>query len=371
MRIWRSARCVRWPARLTIALLLAGLPPTSAGDDLRDLVEEVLDQNAREISILGEPIRAALSQLGEQSGLRFVLDESAVHWMPYGERTRVSLVIDGITLRQGLRQMFDGLGLAMRTVDDKVRVEPAPVLDRLGRRLSYDEMRLLQNLAAKNWAELEEASKVVQFRGLTGSDLRPSLEAAIAQVQAPNALRELEAATESLGWHWIPQGQMIVAYSRTEDVWYRLQREVDLNYQNAPLDDVLIDLGNRVGVTVLFEAGVLDRIQAQNRTIDLIHPRTTPLQTFERICGATGTCFDVLEHGVLIGRPGDETGATDAATPARRGTARVVAVLRVPVGQDGTTVEFPFYEDTVPPEFLRLLDQKLPVVLDGLRRGGN
>jgi len=350
-------------------LILASLTPGGAAEDLRDLVEEALDQNAREISILGQPIRTALTQLGEQTGLRFVLDESAVDWMPYGQRTRVSLVINDITLRQGLRQMFDGLGLAMRVVGDKVRVEPAPVLDRLGRRLTYDEMSLLQNLAARKWAQLDESAKTVQFRGLTGSELRQSLESAISQVRAPNALRELESATQSLGWYWIPEGHTVVVYSRTEDVWYRLRREIDLDYRNAPLDDVLIDLGNRVGVTVMFEAGVLDRIQAHERTVDLVHRRTTPLQTLERICGATGTCFEVLEHGVLIGKPTDESARPAVGGAMRRGAARVVAILRVPVGQDGTTVEFPFYEDAVPPEFLRLLDEKLPAVLEELRRG--
>ena len=363
MQIISPTRSFSWAAILLILyFMIAAFPTTAPADDLRDLVEEVLDQTAQNITIMSLPIRQALVQLGEQTGLRFMLDESAVAWMPYGERTRVSIAIDGITYRQGLRQMFDGLGLGISVVGDKIRIEPAPVLDRLGRRLNIHEMHLLQKLALRQWSELDDETRTVQFRGLTDPDLTEMLERAIAQVRAPNALYQLEAATQSLGWHWVPDDQSIVIYSQTEDVWYRLERKIDLNYQGAPLDDVLIDLGQRVGVTVLFEAGVLDRIQANQRAVDLIHRDTTPFQTLERICGATGTCFEVQDYGVLIGTP---TGPG----PMRRSTeARIVAILRVPVDDDGTSVEFPFYEDDLPLEFRNLLERKLPVVIEELQR---
>jgi hypothetical protein len=61
-------------------------------------------------------------------------------------------------------------------------------------------------------------------------------------------------------------------------------------------------------------------------------------------------------------RPGLRT----PAAPAAEG--RIVAILRVPVGDDGTTVDFPFYEDNVPPEFRRLLDEKLPLVISELQQ---
>lgn len=352
-----------WAAALLILYFsIVALPTAAPADDLRDLVEEVLDQTAQNVTIVALPIRQALVRLGEQTGLRFVLDESSVAWMPYGERTRVSIAIDGITYRQGLRQMFDGLGLSISVVGDKIRVEPAPVLDRLGRRLNIHEMHLLQDLAHRQWSELDDETRAVQFRGLTDPDLSKMLERAIAQVRAPNALYQLEAATQSRGWHWVPDDKSIVIYSQTEDVWYRLERKIDLNYQGAPLDDVLIDLGQQVGVTVLFEAGVLDRIQANQRTVDLIHRDTTPFQTLERICGTTGTCFEVQDYGVLIGTP------AGPGHSHRQAAARVVAILRVPVGDDGTSVEFPFYEDDLPPEFQNLLDRKLPVVIEELRR---
>lgn len=352
-----------WSVTLvTVWLCSLTLTAAAPADDLRDLVEEVLDQVVEDIQITERPIRAALTELGERTGLRFTLDASAVSWMPYGERTKVSIVIQGVTLRQGLRRMLEGNGLAMRVVDDKVRVEPAPVLDRLGRRLCINEVRLLQELAEKQWADLDEQTRAVQVRGIPTPDARRLLEQAVTQVRADNAQRQLDAATEALGWYWVPQEKSILVYGRTEDIWYRLYRPIDLSYVGVPLDDLLIDLGNRVGVTVLFEANVLERIRAGERAVDLIHPNTTVLQTLERICGATGTCFEVEEYGVMIGTAGNH------GLPARAAAGRIVALLRIPVGDSGTTIDFPFYEDNLPPEFEQLLERKLPVVIEELQR---
>ncbi|MFH1747626.1 MAG: hypothetical protein ABIG44_11340 [Planctomycetota bacterium] len=350
---------------LSLGCLTVATASLTVAGDLRDLVEEVLDQVVDDVRITRQPIRAALTQLGEQTGLRFTFDEHALEFMPYGERTRINVTVQGIALRQGLRRMLDGIGLTMRVVDDKVHIEPAPVLERLGRRLSIEEVQLLQMLESKHWNELDEHTRTVRVRGIYDPDAQQTLDQAIARVRASNALHQLDAATEALGWYWIPQETGLLVYSRTEDVWYRLERQINLNYLGVPLDDMLIDLGSRVGVTVLFEANVLERIRAAERAVDLVHTNTTVLQTLERICGTTGTCFEVQEYGVMIGAS-DNNGAS-----VRAPAGRVIAVLRVPVGDDGTTIDFPYYEDNLPPEFRHLLERKLPVVIDELRRRQN
>jgi len=359
-----------WLSWMAPALCLALNGPLAQAVDLRDLVEEVLDQPAEGVEIGPLPINQALEQLGERTGLRFELDAQAIACMPYGENTRISLAFSGLTVRHGLRQVFDGLGLAFEVVDDEVRVVRGPVLERLGRRLAIEEVRTLQQLATHKWSDLDPKWRQLQFRGVKDANAAATLQNAIAGVIAANAVRQLEAATQSLNWLWTPQDTSILVYSQAEDVWSRLQRPISLNYHGLRLDDLLIDLGERIGVTILFESGVLERIQADDRAVDLVHQNTTVLQTLERICGATHTCFEVQDYGVLIAMPADSERPglrTPPAPPAVE--CRVVAILRVPVGDDGTTVDFPFYEHNVPPEFRRLLEQKLPVVIDELRKG--
>jgi hypothetical protein len=352
----RAARAI-----ITILALAAWAAAPATAHELQDLVEEALDQRLADVRIEQTPLRTALTELSERTGLRFALDPQTAGLMPYGERTRVSITLAGVTLREGLQHLLDGLGLAMRVEGDRLVIEPAPVLDRLGRRLRVTEVQLLQKLAANQWSELDEDTRTVQFRNVYGPKPQETLEETLRQVREPNALRQLESATQMLSWYWRPHEEIILIYSRTEDVWLRLERPVSLDYRGMRLDDVLIDLGRRVGTTILFEGGVLERIQAGERSVDLVHHNTTVLQTLERICGATGTCFQVMDYGVLIGS--DET-----PLPPRASTARVIAVLRVPVGTDGTTVDFPFYEDNLPPEFEQLLDEKLPAVLEELRQ---
>jgi hypothetical protein len=363
----RAARCSFLAAMLP-AMCLALAAPRARAVDMRDLVEEALDQPAEGVHIEALPIGEALAKLGEKTGLRFELDDQAIAWMPYGENTRVSLAFSGLSVRQGLRQVLDGLGLAFEVAGDKVRVIPGPVLVRLGRRLAIEEVRTLQQLATHQWSNLDEKWRQLQFRGIKAPDAASTLETAVAGVIAANAVRQLEAATQNLDWLWAPLDTSILVYSKAEDVWSRLQRPISLNYHGLRLDDLLIDLGERIGVTVMFEAGVLERIQADNRAVDLVHQNTTVLQTLERICGATHTCFEVQDYGVLIAMPVDTERPGLRSPPAPPAESRIVAILRVPVGDDGTTVDFPFYEDNVPPEFRRLLDQKLPVVINELQR---
>lgn len=343
------------------ALLAAG---TAGAQTLRDLVEQVLDQQIEDVSIEGVPLPEALARLGDQTGLVFVMDRAVMDAMPYGEQTRVSIDLRDLPIRQALRRAFDGLGLSMRVEEDRLYVEPSPVLERLGRRMTIEEVRRLGELAGRRWSELPAERHTVRFQGLPQPDAQAVLETALAGAPGDNALQQLEAATRSHGWCWVPQGGELVVYPRSEDVRRRLERTVDLDYRGVPLEQVLVDLGQRVGVTMSFQTGVLERLLASQRKVDLVHRGTTVRQTLERLCGSTGISYDLAADAVVISLPGAAPGG------ARVPSGRVVAILRVPVGEDGTAVEFPFYEDNLPEEFSRLLEHKLPLVLEELRRRG-
>jgi hypothetical protein len=348
------------PAILATALL--ALTTASAGaQDLRDLVEAALDERiTSRVEIEEQPVRAALRELEGATGLRFELDPHAVDWMPYGAQTRISIALQDVSVRQALGRIFDGLGLQMRVADDVVVVEPAPALDRLGRRLTLDEVKLLQTLAAAPWDALRDAPPI-RFRLPPGEDYRSILEAEIAAGAAVPAIDQLETATRNLGWYWVPEGSEIVVYSQSENIAQRLERPLDLHYRRMPLDEMLLDLGRRVGVTFQFEPGALQKVDASARQVDLIQ-RSMPLrQVLELVCGNTGLWYEVTEAGVYIG-------AAPSAEESRANRPKIVAILRVPVGEDGTTIDFLLREDELPVEFAELRDRKLPEVIELLRQ---
>lgn len=353
-------RGVRWVAGC--GLVLGALVWSAPAQGLRDLVEAALDQRITErVEISERPVRDVLFELEQRTGLHFLLDDLAVEWLPYGEQTRLALVLDDVSVRQALTRIFDGLGLRLRVDRDRVVVEPGPVLDRLGRRPTLEEVTLLQRLSSQPWPALPPEQRSVEFRLPLTPDPRVALERALAAAPAGVALAQLEAATAGLGWLWVPSGSAIQVYSRSEDVQQRLDRPLDLSYRRRPLDELLLDLGRRIDILVHFEPGALQRVAARERYVDLVQRGTTVRQVLELLVGRTGLWYEVAEDGIVVGAVAQE------ATGRPGGEARVAAILRVPIGTDGTTIDFLIREDELPAEFRELLDRKMPQVLELLR----
>ena len=348
-----------------LLVVLAGSLPLAA-QPMRDLVEAALDQKvAQKIEISEQPIGEALAGLEKATGLHFELTPNALEGMPAGDQTRLSIVMQDMSVRDALRRIFDGLGLALRVDNGKVIVEPAPVLDRLGRRLTVEEVGLLQKLAAGPWSSLKPGDFTVEFRLPPKGDPQKAFDQAMKEGPATSVLAKLEEVTQGMGCLWVPSGHKIVIYGREEDVQQRLDRPLDLNYRKMPLDQLLLDLGKRIGITVHFAPGVLRNVDARERNVDLIQRGMSARQALELIIGNTGLLYSVVEDGIVVSAPPTSGPQPDSGTESK---GKVVAILRVPVGSDGTTIDFLIREADVPAEFKDLFKQKLPQVIEILRK---
>jgi hypothetical protein len=350
-----------------LLVVLAGSLPVTA-QPMRDLVEAALDQKvAQKIEISERPIREALTALEKATGLHFELAPNALEGMPAGDQTRLSLVIADMSVRDALRRIFDGLGLALRVDNDKVIVEPAPVLDRLGRRLTIEEVGLLQKLAAGPWSSLKPEDFAIEFRLSPKGDPQKAFEQAMREGPAASALAKLEEVTQGMGALWVPKGHTIVIYGREEDVQQRLDRPLDLSYRKTPLDELLLELGKRIGITVHFQPGVLRNVDARERNVELVQRGISARQALELIMGSTGLVYEVVEDGIVVSMP-PAGGAQPSADSEAGAKGKVVAILRVPVGTDGTTIDFLIREADLPAEFKDLFKQKMPQVIEILRQ---
>jgi len=339
-----------------------GAPTPS--QELRDLVEQALDQNVANLEIQDVPIEDALVQLGEKSGLRFALAADALDAMPYGASTRISIVLKDSPLRRGLNQVFDGLGLRMRVEGDEVFVDPAPVLMRLGRRLTIEEVSLLARIAADPWESIPRDDVPLQILIDPTFGPQHAFEQAIGQVHGVNATEQLEAATNALGWIWMPRGGAVVLLPRTEFVRQLLDRPVDLNYARRPLDEVLDDLGQKAGVVVSYAPGALQEVQAGLRPVDLVQRDTTVRQTLERICGNTGLRYEIAPDGIRV------LGPERPQTRQPVGTASRLIRISIPIEAGGATMDVILREDELPPHVRRLYDQRLQEFFATLPRAG-
>jgi hypothetical protein len=349
-------------ALIALFVLLA-LARDARAQSMRELVDNALDQKVtRKIEIKDLPFAEALAALEKPTGLTFEIDSRAIDWMPFGENTRLSITIDDISAREGLARIFDGLGLAMRVSDKGVVVEPSPLLMRMGRRLTTDEVGLLQKLALEPWTKLAGPQLRVEFRLPPEDKNAERFDRALREASEPSALRQLDAATQRFGWVWTLDGGAIVVYGQGEDIQRRLDQLIDVTYRRTALEDLLLDLGKRTGLTIRFEPGVLARIAARDRKVDLIQRGTTVRQVLELLSGNTGLAYSVTPAGIMIGMPrvGDAPAALDGA--------RVVAIVHIPVGNDGTTVDFLIRADELPPELRALREKRMPQIIELLKR---
>jgi hypothetical protein len=265
-----------------------------------------------------------------------------------------------MSVRTGLTRVLDGVGLEMYIEDGHVVIVPAPVLARLGRSITVAEVALLGRLAAGKWAALQSGAQKapLDFRIDPAQRPQEKLERALAQIEAPNALRQLEAACETLKWAWRPEGERIVFEPRRDEIRRRLDWPLDLTYQREPLDRLLVDLGSRVGVLMKFEPGALQKVAARDRTVDLIQRNASVRQILERICGNTGLRYEIEDDGVQILGPAESAAGPTAGTIER--WVRIEVEIRPNVKMD-----LFIRQDQLPPAFQAEAQRKLDEILRG------
>lgn len=359
MRSHRSGEAVIGASRpVRLVPLVVFLSAATFAQSPRDLVEEALDQPLAELEVKDTPLRDALAQVEQRTGLQFVLDEDVFASMPYGERTRISLIIRDMSVRTGLIRVLDGLGLQMFVEEGNVVIVPAPVLERIGRRINIAEVGLLGRLAEEKWTALAGGDRKValDFRIDPAQRPRETLERALAQIDASNALRQLEAACKTLHWVWHPEGERLVFEHRRDEIRRRLDRPLDLTYQREPLDRLLVDLGTRVGVLMKFEPGALRQVAARERPVDLIQRNVSVRQILERICGNTGLRYEIEDDGVKILAPREDSGVPTGANIQQ--WVRIEVEIR-----PGVKMDIFVRQDQLPPDFRAEAQRKLNQIL--------
>lgn len=326
-----------------------------------ELIEQALDQPIPRIEIENVPLPQALAELEQRTGLRFSVEPAVLELMPYGPRTPVSIQISDMSVRQGLNRTLARLGLEMIVRPDAVALVPIPAVQRMGRRMTAAEVGLLARLASAPWSGLGDVP--ADFRIDPQMQPQQALERAVRQIQAPTAVDQLEAATRTLGWVWRPEGERVVFITRRDEIRHRLDRPVDLSYQRRPLDEVLVDLGRRAGVTMLFEPGSLRRVEARDRAVDLVQRGVSVRQTLERICGNTGLGYEIVDEGVRITAP---LAASQPAADREQAAARRWIKISVEV-RPGVTVDALVPVEQLPVEVREQVERRVQDVLSPLR----
>ncbi|MFN0134825.1 MAG: hypothetical protein ACKVS9_01765 [Phycisphaerae bacterium] len=313
---------------LAITLLAGAWLPTASAQLPRELIEEALDQNIAELDIPTTTLAEALMTLADKTGLQFGLTDDVLALMPRGDQTRIAISIKHSSVREAVGQVFEGLGLRMSIDGDKIVLDAAEFVLRVGRSLTTAELQTIQLLASGSWSKIaagRDAPRIdVRSGGNPSDELARKVTSAVERSQHPMATRQFDDAGAQLGLTWRIDGNVVIFETRRDEIRRRLDRLVDLTYQREPLDRVLVDLARRADVTMQFEPGVLQRVVARERSVDLLQRGTSIRQTLERICGSTGLAYEVLDDGVRVYLPS----SSPAGQPTTAQLARVSIEVR-------------------------------------------
>ncbi|MBK8913537.1 MAG: hypothetical protein IPM64_02870 [Phycisphaerales bacterium] len=358
----RSASALAALLFLPLCLLPHG--PTALAQELEPLVAAALDQTVSALRIEDRPVRDALAVVEERTGVRTIIADEVLALLPYGSETRISITLDGVPLRRGMQRAFVALGLDFRVEGDRVLLEPAPLLQRLGRRLAIEESQLLERLATSTVEFLREADAPILYRLDPATRPQERFHAALGGGSAGSALQRLDSACEALEWSWLVDGPAIVLTTREAEVRRRLDAPMNLRYQRMPLDELLMALGRQAGVRISIEPGCLQAVAAREQIVDLVQRQMSLGQALELIGGSTGLRQEVSAAGVRILAPASGAASGAAADGAGRDPGRRVVAHMVMETDGGASILLPIREGELTPAEVERLEARR---IEGIR----
>ncbi len=376
--------------------LLGALPsPTPGGgasdeeadDGLEILIIQALDQPT-DLRVEDVPIRQALQQLADNTGIPIRLAPGTTGLLPYGSQTKLSATIEKRPLRESLEALLGPLGLVFEPCKDQMLVQPAPPLRRLARRATWDELDTLQGLHTRPWSDalLDELS--FQFLDMPAGDAAENRRAMVRQaaaVGAGSALEVLERVCDQLDWTWYPQGEGIAVLRKARQVERQLDTRVSLRYVQSGLSEALMDLARRADVLMRFDPGVLASLPSHaSERFSLSIENATVKQVLEVIAGETGLAFAIESDGVRVtnarsggassvaGSTGTlssqaETQAAAAAAAAALRTNPIIGQINFPL-PGGASFAFFVRQNDLPPEVEIQRQNKVNATINQIRR---
>ncbi|MEK6642375.1 MAG: STN domain-containing protein [Planctomycetota bacterium] len=350
------------------SVLLCTAPAFAQPADLGAKLDAKLDT----VAIHGMEIEAIFADLGKQAGVEIVLDEDAVECLPWGKQTRLSDVsITNASLRSALSQILDALGLKFTIRENKLVVTAGEPLQRLRRRPTWDELKLLRQLNEKDYAPDSFAGLKIQYRITSKVDAKSMLQRQL-DLSGKGAVADmLETATASLNWVWFVEEDHVVIRSMEAQIANKLSRQISVRYSNVPLSQILTELAEKADVLISFEPGMMMKLPTSTaQSYTLLLQSVSIRQAVELICAETGLKYEIRTEGIHMALSDAATAdpAKVATTATAPRTSPYAAKLSVPSADGGYTLEFLVRTDELPPDILEARGQMLQELIQKVRK---
>jgi hypothetical protein len=371
----RSSRAHRL-IPLTLALLTASLcpilHPASAAPDSSALINEELD---KQVDLkLDKMLPDALQEIQNKTGVALRADPAVWELLPWGEQTNVRATIQNQTLRQALSAITRKLGLTYTLGKEEVLLQPIPALRRLGQRSTVQELQALDLLAATPMPKINGVPKVQTILTAIDNNLAATKGAALAvRTEVDKEVREtvldlprnasmldaLEQIARQTKATWYPWGENLVVVPKETQVRNLLGKPFTARYNGVDLAQVLEDLRKRAGVDFVIDAGAIQKVPVEFRTVKVFWDNVPVGQALESLRGFTGLEFQVTDKGVWITHP------APAVVQAAGGGSQDPVVMMMTL-ENGAQVMI--RQSQVPPEVQAYLKHRTQKEIEQLRQ---
>jgi len=304
--------------------------------------------------------------LGEKSHVKFVLDQDAVDFLPYGLDTRLDVTIKNVTLRQALSPILSRQGLKWEIDGREIRIRPTDALARMCRRATFKELTILGTLysvrlkapaqAGPAMRQLRQVEGLGELRLLPHVPVDPKVDYARADAALPGTgAAWLDMLCYGKDWTWYVWGDRIMILDKVTQVARQLEKRVTLSYENTPLMMILLDLARQARVGLTLRPGVMNFLPPATRDRFNIKMGAASIsQALQVISGATGLEFIHTGDGLVV--QASETLKSQAlARPAGR-RPRFLVRLTLP-GPGGTNMDVFLRPAELPDDVVRMIDK--------------
>ena len=110
----------------------------------------------------------------------------------------------------------------------------------------------------------------------------------------------LNALVEQTDATWYPWGKSVVIVPKQEQIRMLLNKPITAHFNGVEIGDVLSNLSERSGIPFTVEAGAIQRVPPDYRTIRIQLENATIRQVLDNIRGFTGLDYVVRPDGLYI-----------------------------------------------------------------------
>lgn len=351
-------------ALLAVACVLLSVSSARATDVD---VAIALDKQLGTLAIQAEAIPEALSKLGQTVGVRITIDEAAVDMLPWGGKTRLKdVTIANASLRVVLPQILDALGMTYEVRDDGLVVLATPPLERMNRRSTWDDLKLLRLTKETEYSPENFASFGLQYRISSKVDAPKMLATQLSKAGRGTVAEMLEVATAALGWVWFPDGDHLVIRTSEAQTANKMARRTTCRYTRESLARILIDLADKADSHISFEPGMMLKLPPNvAQSTDLILQNSSIRQAFEVLAANTGIRYEIVRTGIQVSL-GEGVGDVPGAAP-RPQTNAYIGKISLPSADGTYSYDFLLRADELPEDILEYRRQIIEEYIQKMR----